>query len=268
MLDAIGEDRGVPRHSGEPDDAYRKRVHTPADVVTPNAIRRALNRALGAIPWCFREVGGPLLPGFYFDRVDIDADYYDADTVLCTGTVGSGSAIDPTTATGFQERVEYRDADGLVKMRGWFGSLVGGVSLTFIRIDGFGSVPNPLVWASGDVVVGLSSGLVFNVTSNTPSPYALGRRYRTFLDYTDMRAFFVIGVPRFAFGEFGFAWSPLPAGSPASPFSFYDSAPYLSFYDGYPVGSGDFYRRAWQAVENVRAGGVRFDLVLDDSSCS
>lgn len=69
MLDALGWERKVERANGENDDQYRKRVATPADVVSPNAIRRAANRplALFGLSATLREVGLATMPGLYFD---------------------------------------------------------------------------------------------------------------------------------------------------------------------------------------------------------
>lgn len=68
-LDAIGYERRILRSRDEPDDQYRERVAAPVDVVSPNAIRRAVNRVLAPldIPWCFREVGRPNFRGLFFD---------------------------------------------------------------------------------------------------------------------------------------------------------------------------------------------------------
>jgi hypothetical protein len=42
MLDALGEDRGLPRNPGESDDAYRSRIRTLPDTVSPDAIVRSV----------------------------------------------------------------------------------------------------------------------------------------------------------------------------------------------------------------------------------
>src|SRR5690606_9334813 len=51
MLDELGNERAIYRdNDAESDDVYRERVATPADVVSPNAIRRTANRILR--PFC------------------------------------------------------------------------------------------------------------------------------------------------------------------------------------------------------------------------
>jgi hypothetical protein len=86
-------------------------------------------------------------------------------------------------------------------------------------------------------------------------------RFKVYVDYLEMRAFFLITVPRGGLGEFGFGWDQgyLP---------FYDSFPYLSFFDGFPVTTSVLYRSVWNAVERARAGGVTWALVPDQYGCS
>lgn len=76
MLDELGDERRVSRSSGELDDAYRQRVATPADVVSPAAIRRVGNRVLAPLGQaiCLREVGLPLFRGMFFDGDPLSTD--------------------------------------------------------------------------------------------------------------------------------------------------------------------------------------------------
>lgn len=70
-LDAIGEERGVARRSGEPDNDYRPRIASIDDVVSPGAIQRALNRIFIPLGITFevRETRDPLgFRGFVWDR--------------------------------------------------------------------------------------------------------------------------------------------------------------------------------------------------------
>lgn len=315
MLDAIGFDRNVPRLQGEQDDVYRQRIHQVADVVTPNAIRRALNRTLGAIPWCFREVGTALLPGFYYDEDAYDTDVLQWNATQPSTTTAGAVLADSTafvvtsapallnpkfiqldseimwvqqiignnllvqrgvmgTTPAFHamstvvnavfepnERVNYVDATGLIKATGYFGSYAAG-KLTMIRLQG-----DP-TFASGDQIIGLNSNATYTATSQVTLTTPTTLRFHFYLDYTSFRAYFMVGVPRVGYNETGFGWAPLPAGSPASPYSFFDAAPFPDFYDGFATGSGAFYRRVWQAVEKVRAAGVSWDLYREDGSCS
>ncbi len=178
-LDMIGEERGIGRSPGEPDALYRKRVDKLPDTVSPNAIKRAANRALApyGIDACLREVGDIQVrfPGFFYDTPDMsgpNAYYYDPDPVA-----------------------------------------------------------HP------------------------------EERFKVYVDYLEMRAFFLITVPRGGLGEFGFGYDQGYLG-------FYDSFPYLSFYDGFPVTTSVLYRSVWSAVESVRAAGVSWALVPDQYGCA
>jgi len=270
FLDALGEERGLPRAVSEDDETYRQRISQVADVVTPNAIRRTLNRVMGAYPWCFREVGLSALPGWFFDGDNsavgglkvttlseankIDA--YDTDVVLFTGTLASGTFVGTPTQPDESEAVVLENAVSHdVILRGYFGRLTGGV-LTFIRKDGF--VPTSF---TGLRIRGLRSGAIFNaITLATAPSTAITRRFRVVLSYDQFRAFFLVGVPRFGFGEFGF---PYDVGTHSA----YDAAPYLVFFDGYAVTAAAFYQRIWQAIESVKAAGVGFELYIEDIAC-
>ena len=69
FLDELGAERGMQRAPAEPDEVYRERIGTQLDNITPNAMIRAINRAL--VPFgetgCLREVGRVGLPGFFYD---------------------------------------------------------------------------------------------------------------------------------------------------------------------------------------------------------
>jgi hypothetical protein len=60
LLDEHGRDRGLPRHRGEPDAAYRQRIRMLPDTVSPAAIRRQVQAFLApygltAADWRFDE---------------------------------------------------------------------------------------------------------------------------------------------------------------------------------------------------------------------
>lgn len=183
MLDELGVDRGVNRSPGETDDSYRKRIWKLPDVVSPNAIKRAVNRVLSQFgsAGCFREVGDidRLFPGFFYD--------------VAPGDVG------------FDSKYAYAyDLDFAVRPQD---------------------------------------------------------RFKLVMDYTEFRAFFMIGVPPASLGEFGFFYDV------AGAINFYDSSPFLDFYDGYPLTSAVVNRRVWDAVEKARAGGVGFTLYEERFGC-
>lgn len=293
MLDTLGGERNVNRGSGEGDDAYRARVATPADVVSPNAIRRAIVKQVGSRPYCLREVGSALFPGFYYDRTDGGGDFYDDDTLLLVGNVVTPGFKDPHQPNFDEEPLQYRDASGNTKILGWFGKLgdtgdlagwaydnhprglydtlppTSGIlnfydgtrTLYFIRKYGYGSLSLPLVVAVGDTVLGLHTGGVFSVQNQVNNPYRAATRFHTYLDYASFRAFFLVGLPRADYSDFGFAWG-------NHTHAVYDATNVTNAYDGFPIDAAAFYKRVYQAVNGVRAGGVRFDLYQEDGTCS
>ena len=78
-------------------------------------------------------------------------------------------------------------------------------------------------------------------------------RFRTYLNYEDFRAFFLVGVPATGEGEFGFGYDAHPRG-------FYDTSTWLSFYDGCPAGEAARYRALWNDLTQRKAAGVGFDF--------
>jgi hypothetical protein len=267
FLDELGAERAIGRAPGESDDSYRERVKQIADVVTPNAIRRALNRTLGGLPWCFREVGSSFLPGVYYDGDLSPAGgpsnsslasanqecSYDEDVFVLTGVVASGSFV---FQPGISHRVVLETPDNTLYATGWFGSLTGGVTMVFVRTHG--SIPSPI--PAGLRVRVVDTGALFTVASGIVPASVNGRRFRVYLDYTQFRAFFLVGVPRLDLDDFGFAYD---AGADDA----YDAQPFSAFYDGEPLGDAAVYLRVYYAVNAARAGGVGFELYMEDVGC-
>lgn len=250
ILDAIGDERDLQRATNEEDDTYRVRVATLADVVSPNALKRALSRALGALPWVFREVGQELLPGCFYDgtleaasptpgREDCDA--YDTDVYVYEGLQTSGTFQ-------FQEPCTVIDDDGFFAARGYVGRVTAPSptlqTLTLIRRPGGRPIAGGTYTVRGD-----ASGATFRTLTVTVPPTVSERRMRRIFDYEQFRAFFLVEVPRLSVGEFGMAFDAGLANA-------YD----VGFTDGFAAGMANIYRRAYQALDQARAGGVGFDL--------
>jgi len=106
-------------------------------------------------------------------------------------------------------------------------------------------------------------GFFYDIPSNDAPTYAGAwdmdftvrpqDRFRTWTDYAEFRAFFLIGVPATGLGEFGFAYD-------AHPLGFYDIGPLLDHYDGYPVGEGALNKALYNDIVARKAGGVGFDF--------
>jgi hypothetical protein len=258
FLDELGAEREINRAPGENDDSYAARVKEIGDVVVPNAIKRILNRTIPGITYCLREVGYAPLPGFFFDGTGEPPDTtphgarndcWDTDTISFTGASTSGTF-------DFQEAAVLEDATTFdTYAQGWVGRVDAGPVLTFIRRQG--AAPTSL---TGTRIRGLHTGAIFTPATATPSPNASPRRWHVWLDYLQMRAFFVVSIQPLSLGEFGFAYDGYSGG-----FS-YD---YLGHnaYDGYPWTAAAIYRTVYAAIEATRAGGVSWELRQDGGSC-
>jgi len=193
MLDLLGAERDIYRAPLESDESYRQRVWNIADTVSPNAIKRALNRVLGAfgITHTLREVGYDGLPGVFMDA--------------------GGSSVGDDTHTPEAS-------------------------------------PEP------------RKNFAFDMDpSLRPDDY-----WKVMLNLLEMRAFFLVGLPRRNDGDFGMFFD----GSTADPQPTYNAfdrseldAP--SAFDGVPIGTSEFQFTAWDAVASVKAAGVGYDFVID-----
>lgn len=85
-------------------------------------------------------------------------------------------------------------------------------------------------------------------------------RWKVALDYTEFRAFFLMGVPDMGQGDFGCAYDVGQSNA-------YDCDPFLAFYDGFAASSAAVYRAIWQELWKARAGGVGFDLYRERGRC-
>jgi hypothetical protein len=256
MLDLLGAERDLPRQNSEDDTDYRERVWNLPDVVSPNAIRRALNLALVDLPWCYREVSNGLLPGIFYDREgDEGGDFYDDDSLLWFGTVLSGS-FEQGDRVRYLRQVPASTGPWCCLAEGTYGGLLAGsTALRFVRRSGQAIEP-----VAGDLVLDLATGAVFAPTTSIANDYAAIRRWHVYLDHSTFRGYFAVEVPRLNFGEFGLAYDYGASGA-------YDAAPFPDGYDGYPAGTAAVYGKLWARLDKVRAGGVLFDLFLSDGPC-
>jgi hypothetical protein len=261
MLDALGAEKSMPRGVGEGDQGYAQRVAAPADVVSPNAVRRTLNRVLNSTSWCFREVGTSLLPGFFYDKAGA-GDFYDWTVLLFQGTFGGAGVW------GFQQPVKYVDSSGNVRALGVYGgTCTDGVNTyhIFVYQQANADLRAGLV-NGGDQIVAQDptnahhiSGLTFKA-----NPYDTLNRHRYYLDSVEFRAMFLVGLPPPTGGDFGLPYdaSPLPIG-------FYDMTGSLSgFYDGYPTEAAALYKQLWDALQAIKAGGVSVEFEVERIGCN
>jgi len=259
-LDELGAEKNLPRHPGEDDEMYRMRLKEPADVVSPNAIRRALYRVLGSLPWCFREVGTLEMPGFFYDGDNSPPhvvaggemnDAYDAQVLA-----GAGGPLIGTFIVG--EAMVYEDAAGWTRFAtGAYLKTSGPNVFMAMRTGG---VPSPI--PVGGRFRGLLSNATFGVSSFLATPFGDARNNRRYLDYAQFRGFFQVCVPRIGADEFGVAYDT------GAHNAFDVVPPVVSVFDGYAAGDADIYGRVWSTLDEVKAAGVEVELALDCEDCT
>lgn len=244
-LDALGQERGKFRGPEEGDDSYRLRVAQPLDTVSPGAIVRAANRALAqyGAEAVLREVGTLAFPGFYFDT----GDSYDLDAFAVTGAPAGffdGELVVQDPNSGGAAAV------GRAQVRS--PGVAPGTVLPAGVLLGVAGIQTQQAFLSGFPIFGLtsSSSVALPTFSGGPVP---GDELRVSLDYPEFRGFLLIDAPIAGLGEFGIAYD-------AGPSNAYDAQPYLAFYDGFALTSAVGLRTVWQSVDEVRAGGVGFDI--------
>lgn len=261
FLDELGAERNIPRNSGETDDTYRSRVAVPADVVSPAAVERAGNRVVEPLgeTVCLREVGRDLLPGIFYDGGPNDAPFaYDLDFVELA--VADSSGFRPG------EHIRAPNTDGIIT-RGvaQFGyasatSPPGSQPSPTRSFQGATRVSGP-GFAAGQTLTGEVSGHVTTITT-AGSGILPQHRFVTYLSLREFRGFFLVGVPRLRLEDFGFFYDDTSLGN--NP---YDATLVNNFYDGAAVGTNSIYSQVYNAVDKVRAGGVPFDLYIEDFGC-
>ena len=191
-LDGLAYDLGVPRITGEDDDEYRLRILETPDTVSPDAIRRGLERLLAAYGgWELREVGTFPFPGMFY---------------------GAGSSADVP-----------QDPQR---------NFAWGVDPTLRPEDA----------------------------------------WKCWLSFAEMRAFFMVGIPRMQLGDLGLFYG----GSTSDPY------PILNPWGGaetdpvrapnpWDVGQtlqSVVYKAVWELIDAKRAAGVGFDFYLIDPKTS
>lgn len=85
-------------------------------------------------------------------------------------------------------------------------------------------------------------------------------RFKLLVDYLEMRAFFLVGVPPLGSEDFGAAFDEGASNA-------FDCSPYWCFFDGYSLTAANIYRQLWAAIDAARAAGVGFDLYVENIGC-
>jgi hypothetical protein len=93
VLKILGDERGLQQQPGESDDAFRRRAAKLPDMVSPNAINRAINRVLAEYGYWgrARDLGGPTTG----PRAAYRGVFYDVATIAAPGFVSVYDMYEP-----------------------------------------------------------------------------------------------------------------------------------------------------------------------------
>jgi hypothetical protein len=286
MLDLLGYERDMPRIAGETDEQYRTRISTIADTVTPNAIKRRLNRLLTngpySLAWCFREIGTALFPGAYFGDGQGNGDFFDYDCQYFTGVVDTGFQINEPI-TQIQTSGVVSTGKLLLRLNGLNTPFVPGRAHDTGRylgrtVVGVAGTRLGYPFTAGQPIKGVISGQTAAPTTctgglggqyagNNPMGTFLSNAWRIFVDYLRMRAYFVVSVQRSSAGDFGFAWGSgaLGVGGLAD---YWDVGPmWNNFYDGQSLGAAGVYLSTYHSIDSIRAASVFFEFLPLTGPC-
>jgi len=200
-LRMLGEERGVYQQSDETDDQFRRRASQLLDVVSPNAIQRAVNRALQPFGFTGQVIDVGFSQGTFdqFDGwfYDVDAwDYYDTSVVQYAIADDGGVGTDETAAAQSEtiDDMTLLPAAPVVLDRYFFGQSepyssleldistpgVGTWTIEWRYWDGVSSTPltNVVDNSDGFKNVGVRT-ISWDVPSNwaTENPFAVGSAY-------------------------------------------------------------------------------------------
>lgn len=156
-LDAIAWERGMTRASNESDESLRERVSSLPDVVTPNAIKRTVNRALA--PYNLRGEAIDVANGLDGLFADVDyLDYYQPGDIfplnphklLLTDTIAYGGFLVLVPRLGDGEFGCFADDSPVVWLEPEQMFLAGAADMCFL--DGFPVTANAVYGAIWDQV--------------------------------------------------------------------------------------------------------------------
>jgi len=291
----LGADRGIYRGINEGDESFRQRAARLADVVSPNAIRRIVVRALEALGFEGTAIDVqtnpakalPGAPSGGFDGLfwDVDAvDYYttapaDSEVELVeTAPIlpfGVGFPIDGVVITG-GEIVLLADSGTAT------GAYVTSAGV-WSRVPSWGYLDpsSGVTTASGystRVTGGLTqAGTVWVVTTQPPAdvvgPDVLlaeplvdplpfpDSAWKLTLNFAEAYGHFFVLVPFLNAGDFGIGADDGPSiYLPQTP-EYTGPAAESGFFDGFPVDAYAQYGALYSSIDAVRAGGVSFTLI-------
>lgn len=177
-LDMIAWERGITRASGESDESLRERVSSLPDVVTPNAIKRTVNRALA--PYNLRGEALDVANGLDGLFADLDyADYYQPGDLypltphklLLTDPIAYGGFLVFVPRLGDGEFGCFCDESPVIWLEPEQTFLAGATDLCFL--DGFPVTANAVygsIWDQVNAIkaFGVAFAILLDSRLNTP----------------------------------------------------------------------------------------------------
>lgn len=285
-LRLLGESRGLYQQDNETDGLFRSRVSEMLDTVSPNAVLRAVNRALRPFGAEGRAIDvqngltGAFADQDFFDNYtagDTDFAHFAVRLVATTdvplAVIGTpvvdgvatvnGDLILLTGQTNPVENGAYRVVILGVPLR----TPLWGFGAATTALNGITSVSEGVAFEDttwivnlGDIIDTDALTIQQLITDAFPvDPNILN------LSQDEAYGFFLVQVPFLGFGEFGAAFD-------EGPTSFIDAeSTYVSgfmdagFMDGGPSDSLALYAAIHSSVDAIRAGGINFVVVRDEA---
>ena len=239
VLEEIGRERRVYQMQGEAQEEYRKRVVNLPDVVSPNAIKRIVNRQIVPLgkTAILREPGTANLPGFFYD-----VDAYD---------YGSQSVIGEVSGLLSNEPVYQVNDDTGVVVSGY--ACVNFDSNYLVCITG----QSGLFSRDWPIIGKKSHG---KATTRYPinGGLAEANRYRYYFNEQESVRFFLVTFPPLSGGKI-FAYDAI---NNANAYDLLTSESH-NFYDGIDAAYRLRLKTIWKSINAARAAGVSFDLAID-----
>jgi len=94
-------------------------------------------------------------------------------------------------------------------------------------------------------------------------------QFKLYFSLTEMRAFFLVGVPLLTASDFGLVYdgSVTDTVPRANPYDYVGNFG-LGAYDGYAIVASAQYQSLWNMINSKRAGGVGFDFYIETNNCT
>jgi hypothetical protein len=280
----LGDGRKIYQQDNEDDETFRNRAVRLFDVVSPNAILRAVNRALRPFGLEGRAIDiDNGLTGIFSDEDFFDyftagdtsfvhgsALYVSTSNVALSGTpvidgnlTVVGQVVLLVAQTTPSENGAYIVAAGAWSRDTTWGFDTGLTALNFITEVSSGTTYADTTWiVTGGDTIGVDPLTIPQLVSDAfpTDPFKL------MLSHYEAYGHFLVVAPYMDLGEFGFSYDASPTILLPDIPTFLGGAFDSGFYDGTISGANALYSAIYSSVDAIRAGGVSFTLIRDESA--